>query len=80
MKDIQIKYIQKAFTAFQDSPFIGTQQTLKATKLWEGLLSSMTTRVSEAELQKENQSSVALATWRLYGLAREVHHELHWCS
>ena len=24
MKDIQIKYVEKAFTAFQDSPFTGT--------------------------------------------------------
>lgn len=59
MRDIQIKYIQKAFLAFQDSPFKGTPNA-ESDEAWESLLSSMTIRVSEAELQKENQSSVAL--------------------
>lgn len=75
LRDIQIKYVQKPFTAFQDSPFTGTPNA-ESDEAWDGLLSSMTIRVSEAELQKGNQSSVALPNGG-YMAWLGVYHELH---
>lgn len=80
-----------AYTDFEESPFAGPPSP-SIDQRWHDLLSSISLRVSEDELQRSNQTSVALPVGGGYMAWLGVYHQLHcivrehspgggnWCS
>ena len=73
---MEIQYRPTTYTDFEVSPFAGPPSP-EVDRAWHDLLSKITIRVSREELERSNQSSVALPKGGGYMAWLGVYHQLH---
>lgn len=76
MDDLRIKYKQTIFHNLTGNPYAGAP-TPELDAAWDDLLAPMHIRVSQGELRRDNQKSVALIEGGGYLGWLGVFHELH---
>jgi hypothetical protein len=76
ISNLKIRYVPAVYDDFEKSPFAG-RPSPSLDQAWHSLLGKTTIRVSEEELRRSNQSSVAFDEGRGYMAWLGVYHELH---
>ena len=74
--NLSITYLPWAYTDFEESQFAGPPSP-SVDKAWHNLLENTTLRVSEQELERSNQTSVALPVGGGFMAWLGVYHQLH---